>query len=226
MPDWLKPSALITPALNPMDLAARLLLAMAAGWCIAWVYRHTRQARDLTASFPATLVLLAVLIAIVTPVIGDNVGRAFSLVGALSIVRFRTVVRDTQDTAFVIFAVVLGMAAGAGQPVTVAVGFVIVSFAAWLMRSRQVEAVVESVFHLNLRVALGQDLSGLLTTTVAPYMRDHRLLSMETSGKGTSIDASYEAHLQSEAAADELVKALNRVEGVQSVGLKRVTGDE
>jgi uncharacterized membrane protein YhiD involved in acid resistance len=220
MPDWLKPS-IDSPALPPADLAVRLLLALVAGLAIAWVYRHTRPARDLTPSFPATIVLLAVLIGIVTPVIGNNVGRAFSLVGALSIVRFRTVVRDTQDTAFVIFAVVIGMAIGAGQPVTAAIGSVVVSFAAFLMRSREVEAVVESVFQLNLRVALGQDLSGLLKTTIAPYVRDHRLVSMETSGKGTSIDASYEAHLQNEAAADELLKALQRIEGVQSVGLKR-----
>ena len=52
----------------------------------------------------------------VTQVIGDNVARAFSLVGALSIVRFRTVVRDTQDTAYVIFAVAVGMAVGANHP--------------------------------------------------------------------------------------------------------------
>ena len=60
--------------------------------------------------------LLSILIAMVTQVIGDNVARAFSLVGALSIVRFRTVVRDTVDTAFVIFAVAVGMAVGAGHP--------------------------------------------------------------------------------------------------------------
>ena len=225
MPDWLKPS-LASPAPSPADLAVRLLLALVAGLCIAWVYRHTRPARDLTPSFPATIVLLAVLIGIVTPVIGENVGRAFSLVGALSIVRFRTVVRDTQDTAFVIFAVVIGMACGAGQPITALVGFLIVSMAAWLMRSREVEAAVEAVFHLNLRVALGQDLSGLLGTTIAPFVRDHRLLSMETSGKGTSIDASYEAHLTNEAAADDLIKALQRIEGVQSVGLKRHAAEE
>ena len=64
-------------------------------------------------SFVVTLVLLTILIAMVTQVIGDNVARAFSLVGALSIVRFRTVVRDTQDTAYVIFAVAVGMAVGA-----------------------------------------------------------------------------------------------------------------
>ena len=66
-------------------------------------------------SFVATLVLLTILIAMVTQVIGDNIARAFSLVGALSIVRFRTVVRDTQDTAYVIFAVAVGMAVGANH---------------------------------------------------------------------------------------------------------------
>ena len=50
--------------------------------------------------------LLTILIAMVTMVIGNNMARAFGLVGALSIVRFRTVVEDTRDTAFVIFAVV------------------------------------------------------------------------------------------------------------------------
>jgi hypothetical protein len=62
--------------------------------------------RPVGTSFPITLALLSVLIAMSTQVIGDNVARAFSLVGALSIVRFRTVVRDTKDTAYVIFAVV------------------------------------------------------------------------------------------------------------------------
>ena len=52
----------------------------------------------------------AAAIAMVTQVTGQNVALAFSLVGALSIVRFRTVVQDTNDTAFVIFAVAGGTA--------------------------------------------------------------------------------------------------------------------
>jgi hypothetical protein len=47
------------------------------------------------------------------PAPGDNIARAFSLVGALSLVRFRTVVRDTKDTAYVIVAVIGGLSAGA-----------------------------------------------------------------------------------------------------------------
>ena len=73
----------------------------------------------------------------VTQVIGDNIARAFSLVGALSIVRFRTVVRDTQDTAFVIFAVVVGMAAGARDLVVAGIGIVVIGAAAFLMRPKK-----------------------------------------------------------------------------------------
>src|SRR6266487_1309007 len=93
----------------PLMAFARLILAMALGWIVSLIYRRTRAAHEVMPSFTVTLVLLAILIAMVTQVIGDNVARAFSLVGALSIVRFRTVVRDTQDTAYVIFAVVVGM---------------------------------------------------------------------------------------------------------------------
>ena len=85
----------------------------------------------------STLVLLCILIAMVTQVIGDNVARAFSLVGALSIVRFRTVVSDTRDTAFVIFSVIVGMAIGAGHTEVALLGFVVIVPAAALLRSRR-----------------------------------------------------------------------------------------
>ena len=96
---------------RPADVLLRLVVAALLGGVVALVYRRTRF--EPASSFTTTLVLLAILIAMVTQVVGDNVARAFSLVGALSIVRFRTVVRDTQDTAYVIFAVAIGMAIGA-----------------------------------------------------------------------------------------------------------------
>ena len=115
MPEFLKSPFGNGPNVAPLDVLIRLLVALVLGGLVAWIYRRTRKSTDITASFPVTLVLLSILIAMVTQVIGDNVARAFSLVGALSIVRFRTVVRDTQDTAYVIFAVVVGMAVGANN---------------------------------------------------------------------------------------------------------------
>ena len=102
------------------------------GALVAVIYKWARSSE--ASSFTATLVFLAILIAMVTQVIGDNIARAFSLVGALSIVRFRTVVRDTQDTAYVIFAVAVGMAVGAGHMGLALAGTAIVALAAAAMK--------------------------------------------------------------------------------------------
>ena len=121
---------------EPLTVFLRLIVAMVMGGMVAAIYRRTRYASQTTSSFTVTLVLLSILIAMVTQVIGDNVARAFSLVGALSIVRFRTVVRDTQDTAYVIFAVAVGMAVGAAHPWLAIGGIVVTGSAAYVMRER------------------------------------------------------------------------------------------
>src|SRR4029453_11848640 len=83
-----------TVSREPLAIFLRLIVAMVLGGVVALIYRRTRYASDTTSSLTGTLVFLSILNPTVTQVIGDNVARAFSLVGALSIVRFRTVVRD------------------------------------------------------------------------------------------------------------------------------------
>src|SRR5687767_8972345 len=150
--DWLRESLASGPKVPPGEVLLRLVIAFALGLVVAAVYRRSRPKETIAATFPTTLVLLAILIAMVTQVIGDNVARAFSLVGALSIVRFRTVVRDTQDTAYVIFAVVIGMAVGAHYLFEAMAGVVVVGVVGLLMRRRR-GPDAQPAFLLNLRVA-------------------------------------------------------------------------
>ena len=222
MPEFLKSPFVEGPSVAPLDVLVRLLVAFALGALVAWIYRATRKSTELTASFPVTLVLLAVLIAMVTQVIGDNIARAFSLVGALSIVRFRTVVRDTQDTAYVIFAVVVGMAVGARDLWVGIIGIGVVGFAAYLMMARAKGfSAPQPAFLLRLRVGLGLDLETLLGGTLDVHFLHRELISVGTAKQGVSLEVAYEARLRQTGAADELVKALNRIEGVQSVQLQR-----
>src|SRR5688572_3590564 len=134
MPEFFRTAFTDPAAAPPLVVLGRLLAALFFGGAVAFVYRRTRGTGEASPSFTVTLVLLSILIAMVTQVIGDNVARAFSLVGALSIVRFRTVVRDTQDTAFVIFAVGVGMAVGAGNHWVAIGGIGVVGLAALLMK--------------------------------------------------------------------------------------------
>ncbi|HVZ21387.1 MAG TPA: DUF4956 domain-containing protein [Vicinamibacterales bacterium] len=213
-------SALSSPAISPVEVVVRLVLAFALGAVIAWIYRQTRGGNEFTATFPGTLVLLAVLIAMVTQVIGDSVARAFSLVGALSIVRFRTVVRDTQDTAFVIFAVVVGMAVGARDPWVAMIGIAVVGAAAFVMAPRPSKTATSlTPFVLEVRIAVGHDLNETVASTLDEYLSARRLISIGTAKQGIALDASYSVRIRNDKSANDLVKALNRLEGVQSVQL-------
>ena len=119
MPEWFRESLANGSDPTPGILVWRIGLALLLGVAVSGIYRWAKRGEPVQTTFLTTLILLSTVIAMVTQVIGDNVARAFSLVGVLSVVRFRTVVKDTQDTAFVIFAVVVGMAVGA-NPLTVA----------------------------------------------------------------------------------------------------------
>jgi uncharacterized membrane protein YhiD involved in acid resistance len=230
MPDVFRQSLLDFEAVPPLVVLVRLLAALLLGGVAALIYRLTRAESEVAPSFTATLVLLSVLIAMVTQVIGDNVARAFSLVGALSIVRFRTVVRDTQDTAFVIFAVAVGMAVGAGYPWLAVTGSVVVAIGAFAMKTRDGTVITSSAdgepFELQVRLGIGHDPQAVVGPALDAHAADRRLMSIATARRGLAVDATFRAALRNSAAADALVRELNKTEGVQTVRLKRVTQDD
>ncbi|ODS59153.1 MAG: hypothetical protein ABS36_02735 [Acidobacteria bacterium SCN 69-37] len=209
--------------MSPASVLGRLVVAVLLGAVVAWIYRKTRA--EHVATFPATLVLLAVLIAMVTQVIGDSVARAFSLVGALSIVRFRTVVRDTQDTAFVIFAVVVGMACGASDPRVALIGIVVVGVAAFAMKPRGGDHGGQQ-YTLELRVSSGQVLDGEIAAVIDTFVTGRRLLTIGTARQGIALDGTYSVQLRAGQRPEDLVRALNRLEGIQNVTLAARPVDE
>src|SRR5687768_10847868 len=204
MPDFL---GVVAATPDPIGvIAIRLAVSTVFGAAIAFVYRRTRRAP--ASSFTITLVLLAILIAMVTQVIGDNVARAFSLVGALSIVRFRTIVRDTQDTAYVIAAVAVGMAVGAGHFWVAAAGIAIVAVAAFATRNDQPpETAADMPFTLNVRLALGLDEAKVVAPVLAPFVTQSRVTGVATARQGGSIDVSYRLALKDQHQAQAMVTA-------------------
>jgi uncharacterized membrane protein YhiD involved in acid resistance len=207
------------------EMAIRLCAAFVGGLLVTAIYRGTRPAGHVSPSFPPTLVLLAIVIAMVTQVIGESLARAFGLVGALSIVRFRTVVRDTQDTAFVIFAVVVGMAAGAGTYIPAAFGLLMVGLAAVVMRPKDDLGWADTESSLNLRVGLGVDAKTLLAPVFEKSVANHEVISVATVRQGAALDYVYRIRLNQGAHPDAFVKELNQLDGVQSVDLRRGEAD-
>jgi len=218
MPDWVSSLPSEPEALHPLYLAYRLIAAFGLGVLVTAIYRGTTGGGT-GAAFRVTLVLLTILITAVTQVIGDNVARAFSLVGALSIVRFRTVVRDTRDTAFVIFAVTVGMAVGAGDFWVAGLVLVVVGVAAVVAGGRppvpssgDFELIVATTLGGPGEAALAQALSGSIVTS--------RVVGAATANRGSALETTYPVSLCDECTPAALVEALNDLEGVLSVQIR------
>lgn len=87
-------------------------LAFLLGQLLAWVYSCTHSGVSYSKSFVQSLVMLTVIVTLAMAIIGNNMVIAFGMLGALSMIRFRNVLKDTRDTAFVFFAIVNGIACG------------------------------------------------------------------------------------------------------------------
>lgn len=210
-------------ALGPDQMILRLLVSAAFGALVAFVYRESHGKSKSDASvMTTTLVLLSILIAMVSMVVGGSVARAFSLVGALSIVRFRTVVEDTRDTAFVIFAVIVGMAAGAGLFLVAIAGIPIVGAIAVVMGRPGTVATASAApeSKLTVRLGLGRDPETTLGVVLNRHLESYSLNAIETARQGSALDLHYLVRLRSPATMASLVAELNQIEGVQSVTLQ------
>jgi hypothetical protein len=209
------------PPLSVEEMLVRLGLGAVFGIAVGAAYFLTQRKRRAEASsFVSTLVLLSILLSMVSMVIGSDIARAFSLVGALAIVRFRTVVEDTRDTAFVIFAVITGMAAGAGAYLVAAFGIPIVAVMAWLLRmwGGNGNGVAKSPpGKLIVRLGIGADPNGPLAETLRKHTAELRLISIATARQGAAVDLTYALRLLDGTTPLGLTADVNRVEGVQGV---------
>lgn len=222
MPDWLTSTFQSDADVSISMAAGRLGAAFVLGCVVAGVYRATHgKGGEQSRALMATLVLLTVLICMLTIVIGNNVARAFSLVGALAIVRFRTVVEDTRDTAFVIFAVCVGMAVGAGYLKIPLLGIPMAAAAAFLFSGRGV-APGQPEYVLTVRMGMAHALTdALLRDAFGGHVLSARLTGVGTARQGASFERVYSVRLVGEESAPALVAALHGMDGVQGVELRR-----
>jgi uncharacterized membrane protein YhiD involved in acid resistance len=202
-----------------VDIIVNLAIAFVLGAAVAISYRKTHRSFNYSVSFVNTLVLLPMITAIVMMVIGNNLARAFGLVGAMSIIRFRTVIKDTRDIAFVFLALAAGMASGTGYHVIALAG------------TGMVIAMVIALYAASFGSVRGNDL--LLRFSVTPdergsmlheeafrrHLRRSTLLNIRTRRNGEMLELSYFVRLKAPERNREFVRDLGVVDGIEGVSL-------
>ena len=107
---------------NVPKMALALLVALIVGIVIYCVYRRFYTGVVYSRSFAVTLVGMCVLTCMVTLAISTNIVISLGMVGALSIVRFRTAIKDSRDTVYIFWTIIVGICCGVGDYLVAAVG--------------------------------------------------------------------------------------------------------
>ena len=103
-----------TNSLGLLDIVLAMGIPFLLSFPITFIYRHTQRHNNYSTSFIHAIFLFSTLSAIITLLIGSNIARAFGLVGALSIIRFRNALKDPLDAVYIFWALAVGMACGTG----------------------------------------------------------------------------------------------------------------
>lgn len=208
------------------NILLNLLGATVLGASIAWVYRRTHHGLSYSRGFVLSLVLIAVVAAGAIMVVGSNVARAFGLVGALSIIRYRTAVRDTRDAAFIFLALVAGFACGTSSFLVGALTTTVVLAIAAAAHYFKIGALREHDFILTFALMESREEAtrGAHSAVIDRYCQRHELLHVE-SGDSEMLYLTFDVSLKEGVESPDLVRALAELPNVGSPKLIFAKGD-
>lgn len=100
---------------GPLDVVINLLLALVLSLIMTFVYRQTHTGFAYSKSFNTTLVAVAMVVTMIMMVIGNYLALSLGLVGALSVIRFRSAIKDPRDIAYLFLSIAIGLACSTGN---------------------------------------------------------------------------------------------------------------
>ena len=216
-PSWL--SSGLGQEMTPESVLLALVLAFVLGQALAWVYYATHSGLSYSKSFLQSLVLLTVVVAIVMSAIGDNLVMALGLMGALAMIRFRNMIKDTRDIAFISSALVIGMCCGAQRFYISIVGTVflgaIALYLAWVDFGAHQPNNGFLRFRLDGPLTSDHPLNALL----ARYCHQATMVSMQGGGQGMPGDYAFQLYLFDADQNQEMVAAIEALPGVSQLSL-------
>ena len=185
-------------------LAVSLLLCV----ILARLYRFTHRGVSYSQSFLHTMVIMGVVSSLVMILIGNNIARAFTLLGAFSIIRFRTAMKEPRDVAFIFLSMAVGMACGVRFYVqaAVAVGVMVAVILVLHVFNLGHRAVREHV--LRALLPEGTDYRTVFEGVFEKYLDRSVVVSVGTARQGTMLEVVYDISFRSKGKEGDFMREL------------------
>jgi uncharacterized membrane protein YhiD involved in acid resistance len=200
------------------DVLSNLFVALICGVIIALVYRFIYKGPSYSPTFVNSLVILTLITAVVILVIGNNLARAFGLVGAMSIIRFRTAVRDVQDIVFIFLALTVGMASGVGLHIVAIFGTIFICLILVLLVTFNFGAPRKREYLVQITYVSSQENDMLIQSMLKKHCRKFSLVNMKNLGE-ENVEAFYQVRYKDKEKSSDLIRELRQVEQVLQVNM-------
>ena len=203
-------------SLEPGAMVVNLLMALVCGVVISVSYRLTADSLNYSRAFIRAMIALSMVTALVIMVIGNNLARAFGLVGAMSIIRFRTAVKDVQDIVYIFFALAAGMAAGIGLKGVALLGTATICVVLVALQRIRYTHPSDREFLVQFRCVIGEGEPPYLHV-FRRWSPKARLANMRSLGSGDLFEVSFYVEVKDAARRNDLVRELSHVPSVSDV---------
>ena len=207
--------------ITPAEALTNLFVALLCGILISLFYRATYKGVSYSSHYVISLIMLAMITALVIMVIGNNLARAFGLVGAMSIIRFRTAVKDTQDIMYIFFSLAAGLACGAGMFLVSVMGTLFIGFSLMIATAIYAENPAKREYLLQI-VYLGSRMDKhMFDKLLDKYLSKYNLVNVKnlTDDRGDIMEFSYYVMLRKESFSGQLISELKQLPNVEKVNL-------
>ena len=193
-----------------------LLLAFVLGQMAAWAYIYTHQGLSYSRAFVQSVVLLTMIVCMAMMVIGSNIVIAFGLIGALSVIRFRNILKDTRDTAFIFFALIMGMATGTGNYRLAVLGGITFCSVLLYLHWTGFGSRHTSDGFLRFQTQVGETGLRPVNALLQRYCRSTQLISQRFQESGVG-EIAFRLAMRDPSRGDEMVDELQSLEGISNI---------
>ncbi len=200
-----------------LDMAISLILAFAIGLSIFFVYKKTFSGVMYSSSFGVTLVALTMITTLVILAVTSNVVLSLGMVGALSIVRFRTAIKEPLDIAFLFWSIAAGIVLAAGLIPLAVFGSVIIGAVILIFANKK--------SHFNPYMVVLQCSDRASEEAAVEFLKNHvkrTVIKSKTAQKGL-IELNIEIRLNDE--NTDFINILSDMKGINSAVLVSYNGE-
>ncbi len=201
-----------------VDVALTLLISFVLGLFIYAVYKRTFNGVMYSKNFNVSLVAMAMITTLIIMGVTSNIVLSLGMVGALSIVRFRTAVKDSIDIVFIFWAIAAGIVTGAGLYLLAIIGSLVIGLMLIVFTSKTMSEI-PYMFVVNCDTTAAER---LLLAKLAGYVKRMSVKSKAVRA-GQGIELTVEVRLQDD--NTDFVNQLATIEGVTDIALVNYHGE-